>query len=92
MKTKLFRINEILADKGINFRQLQKATGIRYETIKVLYDNTAKDCKLSTLIKLSEFLNVSIVDLFTADNTFDKERVYKIGYNQAIEDVMKLKK
>lgn len=88
---KIFRISEVLADKNVNFFKLQKETGIRYETIKKLCDNTAKDCKLSTLIKLSEYLQVKIVDLFISESNYEEKKIYNAGYNKAIEDISKLK-
>lgn len=88
---KLFKVDSILAEKGINFFQVYKDTGIKYESIKKLCDNTGA-VTINTLLKLADYLSVNVVDLFADNQSYSQTKYFNLGYQQAIDDLNKLKK
>ena len=88
---KLFKVDTILAERDINFFQLYKDTGIRYESIKKVCDNTGT-ASIGTLIKLADYLEIKLVDLFIDNQSYSQKKYFKLGYEQAIKDLQELKK
>lgn len=63
------KLDALMAEKGINKSILSKESGIPYTTIAGFYTKGTDNVKLSTLRKLSSYLECSIDYLADDDNT-----------------------
>ncbi len=64
------KLDELMAEKGINKSILSKESGIPYTTIAGFYTKGTDNVKLSTLRKLSSYLGCSI-DYLADDDSID---------------------
>ena len=53
-------IDMYISEKDITIRELSEVADINFETLKSFIYGDAKDCKLSTAIKLAKALHISI--------------------------------
>lgn len=58
-----FRLKETLESKNITRYQLNKLTGIDYNTLSKIFNNHATQIKLDTLNKLCVALDCTITDI-----------------------------
>jgi len=65
------RINEILKNQSKTRKDLCESTGISYNTLTSLFQRRSENIKLQTLIKISDFLEVSLDWLIDGDKTED---------------------
>lgn len=72
MKSFRQNIDMYIAEKDITIRELSEVADINFETLKSFIYGDAKDCKLSTAVKLARALNVSIDELIGAE-TIEQE-------------------
>lgn len=59
----IVKLNELMAERGINRSELSKGSGVPYTTIVALFDKGADNIKLSTLRKLADYFGVTLDDL-----------------------------
>lgn len=64
--TKL-RIEELCAERNINFCQLATISGIPYTTVKSIIYNQSKNPGIATIKKICDGLEISITDFFSTD-------------------------
>lgn len=62
------RINDILKKQSKTRKELCDATGISYNTLTSLFQRRSENIKLQTLIKISDFLEVSLDWLIDGDH------------------------
>ncbi|WFA93336.1 helix-turn-helix domain-containing protein [Bacillus subtilis] len=65
------RLKEILDERGLSIRGFAFGNDIRFETVRRLYNNTAKQYQRETLGKICDALDIKIEDLLyiTEDDT-----------------------
>lgn len=61
------RIEELCAERNINFCQLATISGIPYTTVKSIIYNQSKIPGITTIKKICDGLEISITDFFSAD-------------------------
>lgn len=61
------RLKEFRERKGLSQIKLSEESGISRQTIIALENNSMKECKTSTLVKLADALNGSVSEIFFAD-------------------------
>ena len=74
--TKL-RIEQLCAERGLNFCRLATISGIPYTTIKSIIYNQSKNPGITTIKKICDGLNISITEFFDADIFKDLEQEIK---------------
>lgn len=57
------RLKEILDERGLSIRGFAFGNDIRFETVRRLYNNTAKQYQRETLGKICDALDIKIEDL-----------------------------
>lgn len=62
------RLSNLMLNKDINRSQLSKGANIPYTTIDGIFKKGAHNIKLSTLIKLADYFNVSLDYLVGRNN------------------------
>lgn len=67
-------IDMYISEKDITIRELSETSDINFETLKSFIYGDAKDCKLSTAVKLARALNVSIDELVGAETIEEETR------------------
>lgn len=74
---KAFRknVDMYIAEKDITIREVSEVADINFETLKSFIYGDAKDCKLSTAVKLARALNVSIDELIGAETIEEETRI-----------------
>lgn len=60
-------LDKLIAQKRINKNILSKESGIPYTTIDGLYKKGADNTKLSTLVKLADYFEISLDELILGD-------------------------
>jgi transcriptional regulator with XRE-family HTH domain len=84
----LFRINELLIERGITFGELSEGIGVGRTNLYNYISETNNT--IVVLKKISEYLGVSIRDLFSKEESFVRgylelgERVYVIDCSEDI--------
>jgi transcriptional regulator with XRE-family HTH domain len=63
------RINDLLKKQSKTRKDLCDSTGISYNTLTSLFQRRSENIKLQTLIKIAEFLEVSLDWLIDGDQT-----------------------
>lgn len=61
------RIEELAAEKGMNFCQLATVSSIPYTTIKSIIYNQSKNPGITTIKKICDGLEISVTDFFDTD-------------------------
>lgn len=74
METLRKNLDMILAEKGITYSKLAELADISFSTLNSLMNGNAKDCNVSTVIKLSKALGVTIDELIGAGTMSDGTR------------------
>lgn len=59
-----FNIAELLENKGVSLRQAERDTGLHFETLRRLANDTSEQIKLSTITVLCEYFEVTPEKLF----------------------------
>ena len=67
-------LDTFLAEKEITYSSLAEEAGISFSTLKTLMSSNGKDCNLSTAIKLSKALGITIDELVGARTMSDGTR------------------
>ena len=67
-------IDMYISEKDITIRELSEVADINFETLKSFIYGDAKDCKLSTAIKLAKALHISIEELVGAGTISPKAK------------------
>ncbi len=57
------RLNVILAEKRLSRKELSLKTGISFNTLKPLYDDTLKGVQIKTINKICKALNIGVGEL-----------------------------
>ncbi|MEC1626007.1 helix-turn-helix domain-containing protein [Bacillus mojavensis] len=57
------RLKELLDERGLSIRNFAFSNNLRFETVRKLYNNTARQYQEETLGKICEALNIDIKDL-----------------------------
>jgi len=65
------KLDLLMSEKGINRRELSKLSGIPYMTIINFYELGTDNIKLSTLMKLKKYLNVTL-DYLADDDVLER--------------------
>lgn len=75
-------LDRFLAEKDITYSRLAEEANISFSTLKTLMASSGKDCNLSTAIKLSKALGITIDELVGAGTMSDgtKECVSKCHF------------
>lgn len=66
METLRKNLDMILAEKGITYSKLAELADISFSTLNSLMNGNAKDCNLSTIIKIAKALGITIDELVGA--------------------------
>ena len=64
------RIEQLCAERGLNFCRLATIAGVPYTTIKSIVYNQSKNPGIATIKKICDGLNISIIDFFN-DELFE---------------------
>lgn len=67
-------IDMYISEKDITIRELSEVADINFETLKSFIYGDAKDCKLSTAVKLAKALHISIEELVGAGTISPKAK------------------
>lgn len=80
-------LNKLKLEKNLNNRKLSIASGIPYTTIDGLYKKGYDNVKLSTLIKLASYFDVTLDYLINGDETIlnSREKDLIIAYRSKPE-------
>lgn len=66
------RLRQLMSEKGITIYRLSHMTGIRDGVLGRLVNEKTRDPRISTVIKISDALNVDINDLIANEKTNEK--------------------
>lgn len=85
---KAFRqnIDMYIAEKDITIREISEISDISFDTLKSFIYGDAKDCKLSTAVKLARAFNVSIDELVGAETVLPQARECMAMYRNLPEN------
>lgn len=61
------RIEVLCNEKGINFCQLARISGVPYTTLKSIIYGGSKNPTISTIKKICDGLDITIIDFFDTD-------------------------
>lgn len=64
--TKL-RIEELCNERGLNFCQLATISGVPYTTVKSIIYSQSKNPSITTIKKLCDGLDITIIDFFNTE-------------------------
>ena len=78
------KLDALMEEKDLNKRELSKQSGIPYMTIVNFYKLGTDNIKLSTLLKLAAFFNVTL-DYIADDSVEDLERNRKEWQSNATQ-------
>ncbi|WP_144624879.1 helix-turn-helix domain-containing protein [Bacillus velezensis] len=67
------RLKEILDERGLSIRSFAFSNDIRFETVRRLYNNTARQYQEETLGKVCEALNIDVSELLVLVDVDSKE-------------------
>ena len=68
------KLSKILAERKISKYKLEKETGITHSALRYIFNEVNKDVKFSTIVKICEFLNISLSEFFN-DELFNYENL-----------------
>lgn len=68
------KLSKILAERKISKYKLEKETGITHSALRYIFNEVNKDVKFSTIVKVCEFLNISLSEFFN-DELFNYENL-----------------
>ena len=68
------KLSKILAERKISIYKLEKETGITHSALRYIFNEVNKDVKFSTIVKVCEFLNISLSEFFN-DELFNYENL-----------------
>lgn len=85
------RLDKMMLDKGINKHQLSIQANIPYTTIDGMFKKGCHNIKLSTLIKLADYFNVSI-DYIVGRSESSKYSLAELKEIELFEEFLKYKR
>jgi len=56
-------LKKLLDDRGISIREFEKLTGLPFETLRRLYNDTTKQYQRNTIARVCQVLEIGIEDL-----------------------------
>ena len=68
------KLSKILAERKISKYKLEKETGITHSALRYIFNEVNKDVKFSSIVKVCEFLNISLSEFFN-DELFNYENL-----------------
>ncbi|MED1125477.1 helix-turn-helix transcriptional regulator [Bacillus atrophaeus] len=68
------RLKNILDERGLSIRSFAFSNDLSFETVRRLYNNTARQYQEETLGKVCEALEIDISELLVLVNEDDKEK------------------
>ncbi len=81
-----------MAEKGLNKHTLSKESGVPYTTIDGFYKKGCDNVKLSTLLRLASFFNVSLDYLVNGEITnvtdHEKDLIYAYRNNPVMQSAV----
>ena len=61
------RLSNLLIEKNMSKYRLEKETGLTHSALRYIFNEVNVDVKFSTIVKVCNALNISIVDFFKDD-------------------------
>ena len=61
------RLSNLLNERKISKYKLEKETGISHSALRYIFNEVNTDVRFSTIVKVCNFLNISLVDFFNDD-------------------------
>ncbi len=61
------RVTKLLQERGISKYKLEKETGITHSALRYIFNEVNKDVKFSTIVKVCNFFNLSLMEFFNDD-------------------------
>ena len=61
------RLTNLLNEKNISKYRLEKETGLSHSALRFIFNEVNHDIKLSTVAKVCNFFNISLVEFFDSD-------------------------
>ena len=68
------RLSNLLVEKKMSKYKLEKETGLTHSALRYIFNEVNNDVKFSTIIKVCNALNITIVDFFN-DELFNLENL-----------------
>ena len=68
------RLSNLLVEKNMSKYKLEKETGLTHSALRYIFNEDNKDVRFSTIVKVCNALNVSIVEFFN-DDLFNLENL-----------------
>ena len=68
------KLSKILAERKISKYKLEKETGLTHSALRYIFNEVNKDVKLSTVVKVCQFLNVPLTEFFN-DELFSYDNI-----------------
>ena len=79
------KIYELMKDKNVkNIKELSRECGIPYTTLRAIIDGTISDIKINTALKLCNFFNITLNELFSDELELSD---IQIASHNGLEDV-----
>lgn len=61
------RLSELLLEKKMSKYKLEKETGLTHSALRYIFNEVNADVKFSTIVKVCNALNVTLLDFFDND-------------------------
>ena len=61
------RVTKLLQERGISKYKHEKETGITHSALRYIFNEVNKDVKFSTIVKVCNFFNLSLMEFFNDD-------------------------
>ena len=61
------RLSNLLNERKISKYKLEKETGISHSALRYIFNEVNTDVRFSTIVKVCNFLNISLVEFFNDD-------------------------
>ena len=68
------KLSKILTERKISKYKLEKETGLTHSALRYIFNEVNKDVKLSTVVKVCQFLNVPLTEFFN-DELFNFDNI-----------------
>lgn len=68
------RLSSLLVEKKMTKYKLEKETGLTHSALRYIFNEVNTDVKFSTIVKVCNALNISLVDFFN-DDLFNLEKL-----------------
>ena len=69
------RLSKLLQEKKMSKYKLEKESGLTHSALRYIFNEVNEDVKFSTIVKVCNVLNISLVDFFD-DKLFDIDNLY----------------